>query len=136
MNEQQQLEMAQNMANVQKGLGPILAIYGLIFIISIVALWKLFTKAGKPGWASIVPIYNLIVLLEIAGKPTWWIVLMLIPFVNFIIAIILFIALAEAFGKGAGFGIGLAFLGIIFLPILAFGSAQYRGAPSPKPATA
>src|SRR4051794_29028394 len=127
MNEQQQLEMAQNMANVQKGLGPILAIYGLIFIISIVALWKLFTKAGKPGWASIVPIYNLIVLLEIAGKPAWWIVLMLIPFVNFIIAIILFIALAEAFGKGAGFGIGLAFLGIIFLPILAFGSATYRG---------
>src|SRR4051794_4395636 len=108
MNQEQQLEMAQNMS---KGLGPILGIYGLVFIISIVALWKLFTKAGKPGWAAIVPIYNLIVLLEIAGKPAWWIILMLIPLVNFIIAIILFIALAESFGKGAGFGIGLAFLG-------------------------
>ena len=136
MNEQQQLEMAQNMANMQKGLGPIVAVYGLIAILSIVAFWKLFTKAGKPGWAAIVPIYNLIVLLEIAGKPTWWIILMLIPFVNFIIAILVFIALAESFGKGAGFGIGLVFLGFIFLPILAFGSAQYRGAGAAKPATA
>ena len=100
----------------------------LIGLLLIVALWKVFTKAGQPGWASIIPIYNLYVWCKIVGRPWWWILLMLIPFVNFIIAIILCIDMAKSFGKGAGFGIGLALLGIIFLPILGFGSAQYQGA--------
>jgi len=99
----------------------------LIALFLIVAMWKVFTKAGQPGWASIIPIYNLYVWCKIVGRPWWWILLMLIPFVNFIIAIILCIDMAKSFGKGAGFGIGLALLGIIFLPILGFGSAQYQG---------
>lgn len=99
----------------------------VIALILIISLWKIFTKAGQPGWAAIIPIYNIIVLLQIVGKPLWWIILLFIPFLNFIIAIILMIALAERFGKGAGFGIGLAFLGIIFFPILAFGDARYQG---------
>jgi len=99
----------------------------LIAVVLIVAMWKVFTKAGQPGWASIIPIYNIYIWCKIVGRPAWWIILMLIPLVNFIICIILCIDLAKSFGKGAGFGIGLAFLGIIFLPILGFGSAQYQG---------
>ena len=103
-------------------------IFGLgIALLLIVAMWKVFTKAGQPGWASIIPIYNLYIWCKIVGRPWWWILLMLIPFVNFIICIILCIDLAKSFGKGVGFGIGLALLGIIFFPILAFGSAQYQG---------
>lgn len=100
----------------------------LIGLLMIVAMWKVFTKAGQPGWASIIPIYNLYIWCKIVGRPWWWILLMLIPFVNFIILIILCIDTAKSFGKGAGFGIGLALLGIIFWPILGFGSAQYQGA--------
>ena len=108
---------------------PVATIIGLLIgLLMIVAMWKVFTKAGQPGWASIIPIYNLYVWCKIVGRPWWWILLMLIPFVNFIILIILCIDMAKSFGKGAGFGIGLAFLGIIFLPILGFGSAQYQGA--------
>jgi len=97
-----------------------------VAVIAIASLWKVFTKAGKPGWASIVPIYNIIILLEITGKPIWWIFLYLIPLVNIVVAIIVMIELARRFGKSDGFGIGLALLGAIFLPILAFGNAQYQ----------
>lgn len=102
-------------------------IYLAILIFIVAALWKVFEKAGKPGWAAIVPIYNIIVMLEIIGRPLWWIVLLLIPIVNFVVAIIVYIDLAKSFGKGVGFGIGLLFLGIIFFPILGFGDAQYEG---------
>lgn len=115
------------------GGGAIGLIFALIMVavgvLVIAGIWKTFTKAGKPGWACLVPIYNLIVMLEIAGRPLWWFVLMLIPFVNFVIAILVGIDIAKAFGKGAGFGVGLIFLGVIFFPILGFGSAQYGGAP-------
>jgi hypothetical protein len=105
------------------------AIYFAVIVLMIAAMWKVFVKAGKPGWAAIVPIYNTVVFLQIAGKPVWWIVLFFIPFVNLIIAIIAMIAFANNFGKGGGFVAGLIFLPIIFLPILAFGDAQYTGAP-------
>src|SRR5213594_5064093 len=112
-----------------KAPSPVSTIVGLLIaLFLIVAMWKVFTKAGQPGWASIIPIYNLYVWCKIVGRPWWWILLMLIPFVNFIILIILCIDTAKSFGKGAGFGIGLALLGVIFLPILGFGSAQYQGA--------
>jgi Family of unknown function (DUF5684) len=111
-----------------KAPSPVSTIVGLLIaLLVIVAMWKVFTKAGQPGWASIIPIYNLYIWCTIVGRPWWWILLMLIPFVNFIIMIILCIDLAKSFGKGAGFGVGIAFLGIIFLPILGFGSAQYQG---------
>ena len=118
---------------------PVAMIFGLLVaLLIIVAMWKVFTKAGQPGWASIIPIYNLYIWCKIVGRPWWWILLMLIPFVNFIVCIILCIDLAKSFGKGVGFGIGLALLGIIFFPILGFGSAQYQGpaAGSPAPTTA
>ena len=102
----------------------VLAYLGVIVLV-IVSIWKIFEKAGKPGWAAIVPIYNMIVLLEIVNKLVWWIVLMVIPFVNIVIAIIVYVELAKAFGKSAGFGIGMIFLSFIFLPLLAFGDDQY-----------
>ncbi len=105
----------------------IMIIYLAIVVLMIASLCKIFTKAGKPGWAAIVPIYNIIVMLQICEKPVWWIILMLIPLVNFIIAIILYVALAQVFGKGVGFAIGILLLPFVFLPMLGFGSAQYKG---------
>jgi len=102
-------------------------IYVGIIVLIIAGLWKTFAKAGKPGWASIVPIYNFIVLLEIVGRPTWWVILAFIPIVNVVIAIMVYIDLAKSFGKGVGFGLGLTFLSPIFICILGFGSAQYKG---------
>lgn len=108
-------------------------IWLLVLLVVIVGMWKVFEKAGHPGWAAIVPIYNLIVLLQIAGKPLWWIVLLFIPVANFIAAILISIAVAEKFGKGVGYGLGLAFLGVIFYPMLGFGSARYQGGATAAP---
>jgi len=98
-----------------------------IVILYVVAMWKVFEKAGKPGWASLVPIYNLVVMMEIAGKETWWVLLCFIPFVNIFILIVINIAIAEKFGQSSGFGLGLMFLGFIFWPMPAFGDYRYRG---------
>lgn len=105
----------------------ILLVQLAVFLVIIAGLWKVFTKAGHPGWASIIPIYNAYILLKIAGKPGWWLILLLIPVVNIVISIIVALEIAKAFNKGAGFGIGLALLGFIFYPILGFGSATYQG---------
>ncbi len=102
----------------------------LVAILVIAGMWKVFTKAGKPGWAAIIPIYNIIVLLQIAGKPAWWFLLFCIPVVNIVIAVIVMINVAKAFGKGTGFALGLLFLSPIFIPMLGFGSAQYIGSPA------
>jgi uncharacterized membrane protein YoaK (UPF0700 family) len=102
-------------------------VYLAIVVVLIASLWKIFVKAGQPGWACLVPIYNIIVYLGIAGKPWWWLLLMLIPIVNFVIAILVAVALAEKFGKGAGFAVGLVLLAFVFYPILGFGEAQYQG---------
>lgn len=110
--------------------GPVvMIIYAAIILLSIVSAWKIFTKAGKPGWASIIPIYNLVVMLQIAGQPLWFLVLFLIPLVNIFALFALCLGLAKAFGKGIGFGIGIALLGFIFMPILAFSDARYQGVP-------
>src|SRR5690242_7108283 len=107
-----------------KAPGPLFWIcYAAYAILIIAAWWKIFSKAGQPGWAAIIPIYNLYVWCKIVGRPWWWILRTLIPLVNFIILIILFIDLAKSFGKGVGFAIGLILLSIIFFPILGFGSA-------------
>ena len=97
----------------------------VLMIFYIAVMWKVFTKAGKPGWASLIPFYNTYVMIVIAGKPGWWLVLFFIPLVNLIIQIIVSLGIAERFGKGAGFGLGLFFLGFIFYPILAFGESRY-----------
>lgn len=107
-------------------------LFGGIFWLAIVVLvlaanWNIYQKAGKPGWAVLIPIYNLIVLLEIVGKPIWWIFLLLIPGVNIIFAIWMINLLSKSFGKDEAFTVGLILLGIVFYPILGFGKAEYQG---------
>ena len=109
-------------------------VYCAVMLFMIVAMWKVFAKAGQPGWAILIPIFNIYIMCKIAGRPGWWVILFFIPFVNFIITIILCIDIAKAFGKGAGFGIGLLLLPFIFYPVLGFGSATYQGSASSPPA--
>ena len=119
------LQEVPTMADYSFGMGTWVVIIALV-VVQIAAWWKLFEKAGQPGWAAIIPIYNVVVLLRIAGKPLWWIVLLIIPLVNIIVWIIVSVAIANNFGRGTLFGIGLLVFGIIFYPILAFGDATYQ----------
>lgn len=116
------------------GIGLIgLVLYFAVVIAILVGVGKTFIKAGKPGWACIIPIYNVIVMLEIAQKPIWWFLLMLVPVVNIVISFIVMIEIAKNFGKGTGFGIGLILLSPIFWCILGYGDATYQ--PVANPAT-
>jgi len=100
----------------------------LIFtIVMIVAVWKIYQKAGYHGWESIIPIYSTIILLKIIGKPWWWLLMMLIPGINIIFAIWATNMLSKSFGKSEGFTAGLIFLPFIFYPVLGFGDAKYLG---------
>jgi hypothetical protein len=109
--------------------GVVFGIIGLaVVVVMIASMWKVFVKAGQPGWAAFVPIYNVLMLLKITGKPTWWFALFLVPGVNLIIMALVTIQLAKTFGKSAGFGLGMLLLGFIFYPILAFGDAHYTPA--------
>jgi hypothetical protein len=106
----------------------ILIIYVAFLVLVVVGMWKIFTKAGEEGWKAILPFYNVYVLLKIVGRPAWWLILFLIPFVNFIVWIIVSLDLAKSFGKSGAFAVGLIFLPFLFAPILGFGSATYQGA--------
>ena len=97
-----------------------------VAILIIAGVWKTFEKAGQPGWAAIIPFYNIYVLLKVAGRPGWWLLLYLIPCVGIIVAIVVSIDVAKNFGKDTLFGLGLAFLGFIFFPVLGFSNAQYQ----------
>lgn len=125
------METYEEPSSGMMAMGAGFLIFELVLIaFFVICFWKIYTKAGKPGWAAIVPIYNLIVFLEIVGKPVWWIILLFIPFVNIIIAIILVHRLSLSFGQGVGFTILLLLLGIVGYPMLAFGSAKYVGPPA------
>ncbi len=102
-------------------------VYLAIIVFEIAALWKVFVKAGQPGWAAIIPFYNIYILLKVIGRPGWWLILFFIPLVNIIIEIFVCIDTAKSFGKSGGFAVGLFFLGFIFIPILGFGPAPYVG---------
>ncbi len=106
--------------------------YMAIGVFMIVSMWKVYVKAGKPGWAVLIPFYNILVMLEIIGKPWWYLLLMFIPIVNIVIAVMVTLDTAKVFGKGSGFGVGLIFLPFIFYPILAFGDARYLGVAAPS----
>ena len=93
----------------------------------LIAQWKIYSKGNKPGWACLIPIYNIIALLEIVGKPWWWLLLFLIPGVNIIFMIWMMNLLSLSFGKSEGFTLGLILLPFIFYPILGFGDAKYQG---------
>jgi hypothetical protein len=99
----------------------------VILVIMLVAWWKVFTKAGEPGWAALIPIYNMIVLMRVIDRPWWWILGYAIPILNWIVVIVVSIDLAKSFGKSVWFGLGIFILPMIFYLILAFGSAEHVG---------
>ena len=105
----------------------------IVIVLLIAGMWKMYEKAGKPGWASIIPIYNIWVLLEIVGREGWWIILFFIPFVNFVAWVIVSLDLAKSFGKGIGYAIGLIIFPYIFYLLLGFGDAVYEGPGAQKP---
>jgi hypothetical protein len=103
-----------------------LLVYLGVIIALIASYWKVFVKAGQPGWAAIIPIYNIYIFLKIVCRPGWWLILFIIPVVDIIVYIIVSIDIAKRFNKGTGFAIGLILLPIIFYPILGFGDATYK----------
>jgi len=102
-------------------------VYLLVLVVFIATGWKIYAKAGQPGWAVLIPIYNMVVYLKIVGRPIWWILLLFVPLVNFVVCIVLSNDLSKKFGRGVGFTLGLIFLAPIFYLILAFGDAKYQG---------
>jgi len=108
---------------------PAAAIPAVIFaVLVIIALWRVFSKAGKPGWFAIIPILNVYTLVKIAGKPGWWTILFFIPIVQIVISLLVSIDLAKAFGKSTAFGVvALWLFSIVGYFILGFGKAQYQG---------
>ena len=121
------------MATAMAGLGAAISIFSLIIgLISIISYAKIFKKAGKPWWASIVPIYNTIVMIEIAELPMWYIALFFIPIANIYAIFKINIEIAKKFGKSTGFGIGMTLVSIIFIPLLAFSDNNYKEMEEPK----
>ncbi len=128
--------LAQNNFNSSSAAGGAASAAGGLFIcfiwialivVIVAGLWKTFDKAGQPGWAAIIPIFNIYVMCKVAGRPGWWVILFFIPIVSLVISIIVALDIAKSFGKGIGFALGLIFLAPIFYCILGFGSAQYQG---------
>lgn len=113
-------------------LGGLFLMSGILSLVMIVSQWKIFTKAGKPGWASIVPVYNMIVMIQIADLSLVYLLLFFVPFANIYAIFKIYIGIAHKFGKSTGFGVGLIFLTIIFMPMLAFGDAVYEGNGNPS----
>ena len=108
------------------GGGFVTFLFFVIWLVSVVGLWKIFEKAGKPGWGAFIPIYNIILWLEIVRRPGWWIILIyVVPVANIICYFIVISDLAKSYGKGVGFGLGLFFLPLIFFPMLGFSDAEY-----------
>jgi hypothetical protein len=105
----------------------ILWIYLAILVLWVLGMWCVFAKAGESGWQALIPIWSLIVLLRIVGRPTWWFILYLIPVVGLIVWIVVASDLSKSFGRGTGTTVGLILLQPIFIPILGFGSAEYQG---------
>ena len=108
--------MDEGLGGLLAGLGVMLIVFGGIIVLMIAGAWKINVKAGKPGWAAIVPIYSFMVLAEIGGKPSWWGLLPMIPFIGWIFFFIICIDVAKAFGKGAGFGICMVLFARVRFP--------------------
>ncbi|MCC5951739.1 MAG: signal peptidase I [Acidimicrobiia bacterium] len=110
-------------------------VYFAVIAVWIAGMWTAFAKAGQPGWAAIVPIYNIYIWTKIVGREPWWIILLIIPCVNFVAMVVLSVDMAKSFGKDAAYGIGLWLLPFVFWPMLGFGSSQYRGPVGPLATT-
>ena len=108
--------------------GMMMLVWLAVMVVVVIGGWKMFEKAGQPGWAILIPFYNLYIMLKIAGRPGWWLLLYFLPLVNLVIMIVVAIDIAKAFGQSAVFGFFLLFLlsGIGYL-ILGFGDYRYQG---------
>ena len=124
----------EQMLGVFKGMGAGgIIVYIAIMVFMIVTLWIVFKKAGQPGWAAIIPIFNFLVILRVASKPWWWvfsILLMIIPIAGIILFLVVWIlicnGISKNFGQSTGFTVGLVLLSVVFIPILAFGDYQWK----------
>ena len=121
------LRLFGSSAGAGAGVGLFFLMYLAVIVLYIAGLWKVFEKAGQQGWLAIIPILNIYILIKIAGREGWWIILFLIPCINFIVAAIVYIDVAGKFGKTAAYGVGMWLLGFIFIPMLGFGESQYQG---------
>jgi len=119
-------------AESSTSVNPAAIVVGFAFgILGIIAYWRIFAKTGNPGWTSIIPILNSLVLLKAVKRPLWWLILLIIPFVGIVFLIIVLNDLSKAFGHGVGFTLLLIFLTPIGLLVLAFGGSQYQLAKEP-----
>ena len=110
-----------------------LIVWIAIMVFMIISWWIVFKKAGQPGWAILIPIYNFLVILRVASKPWWWVFALLLAIIPFAGPILLLVAMififhgiSKNFGQGAGFTVGLVLLSIVFVPILAFGDYKWK----------
>ena len=109
------------------GIGTVVLLFQLaLIVIQVTGMWAVFTKAGHAGWKAIIPVYNLYVMLQIGEQAWWWLLLVFVPVVNLYAVYKIHAGVARAFGRGIGFGLGLAFFGILFFPLVGFGDYQYR----------
>ena len=107
---------------------PFLVVFWIVMtVVLIVANWKIFTKAGKPGWAILIPIYNIIVMMQIIKKPLWWVIILFVPIVDIVFVILIVYNLVIKFGQPGWHVILALFLGFIYYPYLAFSKAEYQG---------
>jgi hypothetical protein len=126
-----ELAITQAMGRSQPAMGATFvasAVVSLvIFVLLVVGTWRVFEKANRPGWWSIIPILNVIVLLQITGRSGWWVLGYLVPFVNLFVHIRWGIEMAQSYGRGVGFAVGLILLEPLFVLILGFDSSRYLG---------
>ena len=122
VNQSYGVSNTSGLTGIIAGLGIFAWIFSLaIAVLMLVSMWKLFVKAGKPGWASLIPIYNIVIMCEIAEKPVWYIILLFVPIANIYASFMIYDGIAKKFGKSSGFAIGMLLLPIIFIPILGLG---------------
>jgi hypothetical protein len=132
MDSQQLKKAMEAQGGIPPAVGAVGAGFGIGFLLlmlalcllMIVSMWVIFEKAGEAGWKSLIPIYSAYVLMKVCGKPGWWFILLFIPIVGVVCYFLAMLSLAERFGRGALFGVGLFFLAPIFFPLLAFGGSR------------
>ena len=100
-------------------------LYLAVIVLTIAGLWGVFAKAGQPGWAAIVPIYNAYIMVKIIDKPIWWFIMLFIPCISIVFCILVWVEICKRFGKGGGYVVGIMLLPFIFIPMLGLGNAQY-----------
>ncbi|HKS69211.1 MAG TPA: DUF5684 domain-containing protein [Ktedonobacterales bacterium] len=119
--------LADSSSGAAAGSAVAIIIVLAILLFYLIAYWRIFSKAGKPGILAFIPIVNSFILLSIVGRPWWWFFLFAIPFVDLVVAIIVINDLSKSYGHGAGFTLGLIFLSFIFIPVLGYGGSRYIG---------